>query len=52
MLRTGRMNLSEITSVLETAEQVSQCLSVGERWWSPWDDWRPATTTLDRPASG
>jgi len=48
MLRTGRMTLSEIANVLEAAEQVSQSLSVGERWWSSWDNWRPTLVTQGR----
>ncbi len=39
--RIGRMTLEEIGEVLEAAEQVSHDLSVDERWWSRWDDWKP-----------
>ena len=35
------MTLEKIGEVLEAAEQVSQELSVDQRWWAPWDEWRP-----------
>lgn len=41
MLDSGRLNTTELTSVLAAAEQVSRSLAVNDRWWSPWDTWRP-----------
>jgi len=44
MLRSGRMTMTEVGAVLETAEQVSQSLAGNDRWWSAWDNWRPPLT--------
>lgn len=41
MLRSGRMTVAEMMSVLKAAEQVSRSLADNNRWWSTWDTWTP-----------
>ena len=46
-LAEGRFDVPTLLRVLETATELSDLLDRDERWWAPWDDWRPSTP--DRP---
>jgi hypothetical protein len=41
MVAAGRISPGERDSVRAEALTVAARLDAGERWWSPWDDWRP-----------
>ena len=37
----GRTSVETVLHVLSVAAEVVSLLDVGERWWSPWDQWSP-----------
>ena len=41
-LGEGRFDVAVLLQVLATAADLADVLDRDERWWSPWDDWRPA----------
>lgn len=41
MLQTHRMTRKQVLDTLAAADEVSQDLRIGGRWWSRWDQWTP-----------
>jgi hypothetical protein len=42
MVVSGRMTEAAVMGVLHAAAEVVDLLDRDERWWAPWDDWRPS----------
>ncbi len=45
-LGQGRFTLEDLGQVLAAAPDVVDLLDRDDRWWSPWDDWTPASATM------
>ncbi|MGI8524171.1 MAG: DUF402 domain-containing protein [Nocardioides sp.] len=41
-LAAGRIDAHQLGRVLAAAAEVTDLLDRDERWWSPWDSWRPS----------
>jgi len=46
-LDQGRFTLDDLRQVLAAAPGVIDLLDRDDRWWSAWDDWTPASATMD-----
>ena len=44
-LASGRIDANELRHVLDAAADVAGLLDCDDRWWAPWDDWAPGTTS-------